>query len=91
MGDEGLEPHLDTTGKHPNSPQDGAHSGARGDADAILADQSDLRLLGINAAWPMLSEDARDAMTRLAGLRPDGLNDIDDLTPAIPHGERTSP
>ena len=51
-------------------------SAARG--AAILAEFGvvDPRLLGLIDAWPTLSEDARDASTRLAGLRPDGLADV---------------
>ena len=85
MGDEGLEPDGDSMGKAGVRNESGAKSGARGDANAILADQDDPRLLRLIEAWPTLSDDVRDSLVRLAGLRPDDLNDIDDLTPAMVH------
>ncbi len=73
VGDEGLEP-LDSqfvvTGRdgielrqteQTADWQNGAHSGARSDADAILADD-DADWSAIVAALPLLSADARRAM-----------------------------
>ena len=87
MGDTGFDSPSHSAGNVGVGGKSGAHSGARGDANAILADQDDPRLLGLIDAWPTLSEDARDAVARLVGLRPDDLNDVDDLTPAMAHGE----
>lgn len=56
-----------------------AQSGAVGAENDVVSVPDDPRLLGVIDAWPTLSEDARDAVARLAGLRPD---DVDDLTPA---------
>lgn len=73
MGDEGLEP-LDSKiivtrqdgielrqTEQTADWQSGAHSGARSDADTILADD-DAGLAAIVEAWPMLSADARRAV-----------------------------
>ena len=80
LGDEGLEPTHDFTEKVGGLNKSGAHSGARGDANAILADD-DPRLLRLIDAWPTLSEDTRDAIARLA-TGPDDTDDLDDVTAA---------
>jgi hypothetical protein len=38
-------------------------------------------------AWPMLTEDVRAAILRLAGVRLDDLNDVDDVALARAGGE----
>lgn len=60
--------------------QDGAHSGARGDANAILAVQDDPRLLGVIAAWPTLADDVKAEILMLAGRRPDDVDDFNEPT-----------
>ena len=57
-------PPYETTGKAAFDGEGGAHSGARGDAHAILADD-DADLALIVEAWPMLSVDVRREMLDL--------------------------
>ena len=57
-------PPYETTGKAAFDGEGGAHSGARDDADAILADD-DAGLALIVEAWPMLSADVRRKMLDL--------------------------
>lgn len=91
MGDTGFDSPPDSSGKVGDRNKSGAHSGARGDVNAILADQDDPRLAWLIDAWPTMSDDARDAVARLAGLRPDDLNDVGDLTPVLTHVEGVLP
>ena len=65
----------------------GAESGAVGAENGVLSVPDDPRLLGLIDAWWTLSEDARDALARMAGLRPDDLHDVDDSTAATARGE----
>lgn len=41
---------------------------------------SDARLVKLIEVWPALSDDVKGEIVRLAGLLPDGLNDVDDLS-----------
>ena len=61
-------------------------SAADGAANFPQRPSDDLRLLGLIDAWPMLSEDARDAVARLVG---DDSHDIDDVT-AVAGGKAVS-
>lgn len=61
----------------------GAESGAVGAEIGVLSIPDDPRLLGLIDAWPMLSEETRDAIARLVG---DDFHDVDDVTVA-PAGE----
>ena len=64
VDDTGFDsPHVNTT-KTVDRGQSGAHSGARSDADALLADD-DTDLAVIVAAWPKLSRDVRQAVFSL--------------------------
>ncbi len=70
MGDTGFDSPHDSSGKVEGRNKSGAHSGARGDANAILADD-DAGLALIVEAWPMLSADVRREMLDLVrGDRP---------------------
>ena len=64
MGDTGFDSTHDSSGNVGVGWKSGAHSGARGDADAILADD-DAGLALIVEAWPMLSADVRREMLDL--------------------------
>jgi hypothetical protein len=76
VDDTGLETTLDSAGNVGVGEKSGAHSGARGDADAILADRNDPRLLWLNDAWPALGEDVKGEILRLAGYDVDDLDDV---------------
>ncbi len=56
--------------------ESGAKSGARGDANAILADHDDPRLLGLIEAWQTLADETKAEILTLAGLRPYDLDDV---------------
>ena len=43
----------------------------------------DPRLLALIDAWPKLSDDARDAIVRLAGFAPDDAGDLDDVAATL--------
>ncbi len=73
---------MDFPGKTANALEGDAES----DAVCVV---SDSRLARLNEVWPTLSDDVKGEIARLAGLRPDDLNDIDDLTPAMAHDEVT--
>ena len=76
VGDTGFDSPHDSAGKVGCRNKTGAHSGARDDADAILAAQDDSRLLAVIDAWPMLSEETRDAIAKLAGNDSDDVDDV---------------
>lgn len=80
MGDTGFDSPSDSAGNVGVGGEGGAHSGARGDADAILADQDDPRLMALIAAWPTLADDAKAEILRLAGRRSDDVDDFNEQT-----------
>jgi len=82
LAEAGIETSADSGGNLAVSQQGGAESGAVG----VIAVPDDPRLLALIDAWPMLPEDARDAIARLAGIAPD---DPDGVT-AAPHGKEVS-
>lgn len=49
---------------------------------------SDARLLKLIEVWPTLSDDVKGEIARLAGLLPDDLNDVDDLSSEMSLGDR---
>ena len=63
-----------------------AKSGAVGAENDALDVSDDPRLLRLIDAWPRLSEETRDAITRLAG---DDVEDLGDVA-ATPDGETVS-
>ncbi len=72
------------------SNQGGAESGAVGARDGVLSVPDDPRLLAVIDAWAMLTKEVREAVVKMAGIRPDDLNDVDDMAPAMPCGEGVS-
>lgn len=60
-----------------------AQSGAIGDVNEVLSIRDDPRLLALTDAWPMLSDEASDAIVRLTGCDPDHLRN----STAAPHGK----
>jgi hypothetical protein len=58
---------------------DSAGKSQVGDQRDVKSDAfSDVRLLKLSEVWPALSDDVKGEIARLAGLRPDDLNDDDD-------------
>ena len=60
--------------------QRAANSGAVGAENDDLDASDDPRLRAVIDAWPMLSEAARNEITRLLG---DDTHDVDDVTPLV--------
>ena len=48
---------------------------------------SDARLLKLIEVWPTLSDDVKGEIVRMAGLLPDDLNDVDDLSSEMSLGD----
>ena len=84
---EGQNTSTNSSGNPASSETGGAESGAVGDENRVLSIPDDPRLLALIDAWPMLSEVARAAVVRLAGLLPDDLHNVDDSTAATARGE----
>ena len=53
-----------------------AQAGAVGAENGALSIPDDPRLLAVIDAWPMLSEDTRDAIARRAGFDPDDADNV---------------
>lgn len=73
---DSIPPH-ETTGKPASLVSDGAHSGARNQLD-------DTWLSQLVEVWPVLSDDLKREILALAGLRADDVDDLNDVTTALP-------
>src|SRR5690349_1224420 len=80
---EGQNSSADSSGKAAISETGGAESGAVGDENGFLSIPDDPRLLAVINAWPTLSEDTSEEITRLVGLASDDVR----VTTAAPHGK----
>lgn len=75
-------PPYETTGKTGLVPHDGAHSGARDRVD-------DSWLARLIEVWPSLSDVVRGEILAMAGLRPDDVDDLNDVAASVVHHEGT--
>lgn len=82
MGDTGFDSPSNSAGNVGFDHSDGAHSGARNRVD----DSSLARLI---EGWPFLSDAVRREILAMVGLRPDDVDDLNDVAARVVHHEGT--